>query len=188
MESSKTSLQDWSAPYTEGFILKLPSGRTASIRPVSFSTFLRLGRIPEPLTSFVIDLVEFGKFHRATDPLTGEPQFRLKTPELHTDQDWREWFDLLDSVCETCFVEPKVRRSTVGTEWEAGDSITPDMIDLEDKYFVYGYLGEPVEKLKTFFLRSSQLVAPLSATIEHTHPSVRALELAGMAEDDLGNR
>ena len=77
-----TSATAWAAPYEEGVVVGFPSGGLARIRAMTFETFLRIGNIPDPLTSFMIEVMDGGKF----------ADCKLKTPDPHSKQQWDEWF------------------------------------------------------------------------------------------------
>lgn len=114
----------------ESAILKLPSGRVVEARAVSFFYLLKLGRIPDQLTTQVIDHV-FG---------SADLVFDLKKPK-----NLQAFLELLDAVCESCLVNPRVVK-----EAKADDEITVDDVIEADKMFLYKLINRPASELATF--------------------------------------
>lgn len=125
-----TSAEEWMRPYEEGVTIKLPSGNNATIRPVSISTYLAAGHIPN-------ELLPIATAHFVTE---------TQTAEVKTAEDYLNYVRLLDAFCKTCYVYPKV----VDERKDPKTEILASAIDEADKIFLIGFLGSPAERLKSF--------------------------------------
>lgn len=175
MDLVPTSATSWAAPYQEGVVVGFPSGNLARIRPITFETFLRIGHIPDPLTSFMIEIMDGGKYADG----------KLKMPDLHSKQQWEEWFSLLNSICVSCFVEPQVVLPS-DDPLPPGSVIT-DMISYEDKLHLYACLGASIERLKAFFLRSAERVATVAASTGNAQGRIANHADRGMGDEPTGD-
>lgn len=170
VQLTPSSASEWQPEvFEQGYSYKLPSGRIMALRPMGINVYLRIGFIPDPLTSFVIDLMEKGLYEKVTDPITGKVAFNRRLPETKTKQQYADWLDLLDAICEASAVSPKV----VGRgQPRQPDELSVDMLSLTDKHFIFSLFGEPVERLKTYFLLQERGLESVAADADNPSSSV----------------
>lgn len=125
----------------EGKVVELPSGLAARVRPVSADVFVKLGKVPDALTPVI------------TQAILGAG-LELKVEKF---EDVKTTLQLLDAICELCFVEPKVAVGREPTENE----ITLDDIPLEDKFALLELFMMPASKLASFRPKSGAGLEPL---------------------------
>lgn len=122
--------------------VQLPSGNVATLRPLGFDLVFRLSRIPDFLTPLIV------KAFKGEDVTDG---FQIEQFEQSL-----EFFDFLDSLCELAFVHPQIVKEQVGE-----GEITSDVIDFEDKMFVYTTIGRSRQWLEMFRPGQTPHVEPL---------------------------
>jgi hypothetical protein len=135
---------DWRKPREEGFVLALPSGNSARIRPVALDVLLRNGEIPDLLTPFVAQMVYSGV---DTDELD-----KLLSPEVLTEQS-TEMLGLIDAVVTAAFVEPRIV-----AEPQADDEISIADVELADRGTVFSLAVLPANDLRRFLERQAASV------------------------------
>lgn len=138
---------DWRKPREEGFILALPSGNAARIRPVALDVLLRNGDIPDLLTPFVAQMVYQGV---NTDELD-----KLLSPEKLTEQS-TEMLKLIDAVVMAAFVEPRIVPDP-----QADDEISIEDVELADRGTVFSLAVLPANELRKFLTRQAASVEPV---------------------------
>lgn len=111
--------------------VELPSGNVVTMRPLGYDLVFKSARIPDFLTPLIIKAFK----GEATDDT-------LKIDEMKNVQ---EFLGMLDSLCELAFVSPRVVKDAPGE-----DEITVDMIDFEDKTWVYAQIGKSRQWLEMF--------------------------------------
>lgn len=122
--------------YTEGQVVELPSfaeGQpfVARIRRPSILALAKSGKIPNSL------------LQTANGLFNGDPKDRQKTDYL------KNVFDVLDVVCEACFLEP-----TYKDLQEAGVELT------DDQYmFIFNYTQTGVRALDSFRRKQADLTS-----------------------------
>lgn len=128
VEEAITSAKEWRRGREEGVLFHFPSGFLARVRTVNVGTFIRLGHIPDVLTSIV------------EKALRGDTDFdKLTIEELEQLQ------AIYDIYCETCFMEPKVVK-----ENPTDDQLMPDDISDIDKQTLFTFMGAPASMLAEF--------------------------------------
>jgi hypothetical protein len=138
---------DWRKPREEGFVLALPSGNSARIRPVALDVLLRNGEIPDLLTPFVAQMVYSGV---DTDELD-----KLLSPEKLTEQS-TEMLGLIDAVVTAAFVDPRIV-----AEPQADDEISIVDVELADRGTVFSLAVLPANDLRRFLERQEASVEPV---------------------------
>jgi hypothetical protein len=136
-----TKGSDWRKPREEGFVLALPSGNAARIRPVALDVLLRNGEIPDLLTPFVAQMVYSGV---DTDELD-----KLLSPEKLTEQSG-EMLELIDAVVTAAFVEPRIVADP-----QADDEISIADVELADRGTVFSLAVLPANDLRRFLERQT---------------------------------
>lgn len=134
-----TSGVDWRKPREEGFVIALPSGNNARIRPVALDVLLRQGKIPDLLTPFVAQMVYEGV---DTDELN-----QLLSVEKLTENS-TEMLALIDAIVTAAFVEPHIVESP-----QADDEITIEDVGLADRGTVFSLAVLPANDLRRFLER-----------------------------------
>jgi hypothetical protein len=154
-----TSGSQWRKNREEGELIQLPySGYLVRIRTVRPDALLRLGKIPQVLTTLMLDLI----YDRGEDD-----QFEkfLTTPE-----DQQEAINMLDSlkiVCTAGLISPKIVDEPVGD-----DEITIEDMDLGDRSFIFRLVFAPAEALSRFRPGSPADVDVVSNGISEPQPSL----------------
>ncbi len=141
MSDQPTRGTDWRKPREEGFVLALPSGNTARIRPVALDVLLRRGEIPDLLTPFVAQMVYQGV---DTDELD-----KLLSPEKLTEQS-TEMLALIDAVVTAAFVEPRIVEDP-----KEDDEISIADVELADRGTVFSLAVLPANDLRRFLARQT---------------------------------
>lgn len=154
-----TSGAQWRKNREEGELVQLPySGNIVRIRTVRPDSLLRLGKIPQVLSAFVLDLI----YDRGDDN-----QFEnfLTTPE-----DQAEAIAMLESlriVCTAGLIYPKIVEDPV-----ADDEISIDDMDLGDRSFIFRLVFAPAEALQRFRPGSVSDVAVVANGVGDPQPSL----------------
>ncbi len=136
-----TPAAEWRREREEGVPLTLPSGNTARIRSINFDTLLKYGRLPDPLTPAVHEL------------LTKDPKKDALADLNNHPEDLAPWLALVDAVTLTCFVQPKVldiRADALGDRVLADDEILLEDVPLGDKMYLLNLFYVPVTLLGSF--------------------------------------
>lgn len=144
-QNTITSGRAWRQPREEGFVKALPSGNVARLRPVDMSALLASGEIPDILTPLAVSTI-----------MDGADTEKLANPEdlaEHTSEMIR-FFNL---VCKAAFLEPRIVDDPQGD-----DEISIEDVELQDRSFVYALATQPAEVLRTFRLRETPDVDPVS--------------------------
>jgi len=132
---------DWRKPREEGYLLALPSGNTARIRPVALDVLLRHGEIPDILTPLIAKMIYEGV---DTDELD-----RLLSVETLAEQS-DEMLALIDAICTASFVQPRIV-----DEPQAEDEIAIADVDLADRGTVFSLAVLPARHLRSFCERQA---------------------------------
>ena len=117
-----TSGAQWRQARVFGELVPLPSGNVARLRKLSLLGFMRKGKIPDPLSAVINEMVA-GKRREAAD--------------LDTFSDFA---DLLDLICREAFVEPKI----VDDPQEDGE-ISIEDIDFQDRMAVFNWSQKEIQ-------------------------------------------
>lgn len=124
-----TSAKDWRKGREEGVVFHFPSGLTARVKPVSVSTFIAVGHIPDILSSIVQKLIG------QDAPMADMPL-----------DDMRKAMEVYDIFCKTCFLCPVIVDEVKNTETE----ITLEDISDTDKQTLFAFMGSPASALAAF--------------------------------------
>lgn len=146
-----TSARDWKNKVnTQGSDLELPSGNTALVRQISPEAFITSGLIPDPLSAVISEAINSKKGlpPKKMEELTKDPKQLAST------------FELFDRVLCYVVLEPtvsmppacKVCGKYANTDEHRGenahnyteaqrdpDVLYADMVDMEDKMFVFNW-------------------------------------------------
>ena len=132
---------DWRKAREEGFILTLPSGNAARIRPVALDVLLRNGEIPDLLTPFVAQMVYEGVDTGELDKLLSVEKLTESSTEMLT---------LIDAVVTAAFVEPHIVENP-----QADDEIAIEDVELADRGTVFSLAVLPANDLRRFLERQA---------------------------------
>lgn len=141
-KQSVTSAAAWREPREKGYVLALPSGNTARIRPVALDVMIQDGRLPDLLSPIAArslwtetDVEEIGK-----------------VGELATGM-----AELFGYVCKASFIEPRI----VDGEEDLGEGeISLSDISFDDKAFVFQLAIQPAQVLHRFCEKQAGDVEP----------------------------
>ena len=109
------------------------------MRPVTSELLFRLGRIPDALTSFVMD----GLDDEIEDAEAETIRIARENPI--------EWLDYIDAVVATAFVMPRIVDNP-----SADDEISIDDVEKGDKEYVAGLVFMPASQLARFLEGQSE--------------------------------
>ena len=140
-KSAITSAAAWREPRENGFVVTLPSGNTARIRPVALDVMIQDGRLPDLLSPIAArslwtetDVEEIGK-----------------VGELATGM-----AELFGYVCKASFIEPRV---VDGEDLGEGEISLSDVC-FDDKAFVFQLAIQPAQVLHRFCEQQTRDVEP----------------------------
>lgn len=125
-----TSGRAWRERVREGVVVQLPSGFVARVRGAQPDVLIRLGRIPDALTPVIADIME-GKEDSGTT--------------LATLDDLRNYTDLVDAICASSMVEPRIVDKAA-----AEDEIDAATLEWADKVFLVSIVGVTTQQLERF--------------------------------------
>lgn len=127
-----TSASAWREPREKGFVVTLPSGNAARIRPVALDVMIQDGTLPDLLSPIAAkslwtetDIEEIGK-----------------VAELATGM-----AELFGQVCKAAFLDPRVVESDEGLG--EGEIALAD-VSFDDKAFVFQLAIQSAQILRTF--------------------------------------
>lgn len=156
---SPTSGAQWRKNREEGELIQLPfSGYLVSIRTVQPDALLRLGKIPQVLSSLVLDVI----YDRGDDD---KFEKFLTTPE-----DQQEALQMLESlrvVCTAALLSPRIVENP-----QADDEISIEDMDLGDRSFIFRLAFAPAEALTTFRYKPPSDVAVMANGVGDPQPSI----------------
>lgn len=158
---------EWRKPREQGFPVVFPSGLEARLRPVSVDFFMRVGRVPDLMTPFIVRLITDG-------------QAELDIPESYDDI--LQFNEFLNQLVMFAFVEPEVVAQDPNE-----DQITLDDLSYGDKLIALRALMVPASQLeKTFFRLSNKNMGNIQSsesTSNETQQNARDQETVQL---DLG--
>ena len=131
-ELNVTSGKAWRRLREEGQLVELPSGFVARLRPVGLIELWKLGKIPDTLTSVVVEL------------LTAQ-QMETERALKNATENMKNIAALYDVVCTAAFIEPRVVDNPV-----ADNEISADDIDQADKEYILSWVNAPAVALRRF--------------------------------------
>lgn len=136
---NETPAIEWRKPREVGFKIQLPSGKVARIRPITSALLYKLGRVPDALTSFVME----GFDDAVEDPVAETSRIAQDNPEA--------WNTYVDGIVETAFVYPRIVENP-----SADDEISIEDVEDGDKEYVVSVVFTPASQLAIFLERQSQ--------------------------------
>lgn len=120
----------WRKPRQEGYVITLPSGNTARLRPVALDVMITSGKLPDILTPI------------AAKTLWAE----IETEEIGNVAEMASGMaDLFGIVCKAAFMEPAVVDKP-----KADNEISLEDISFEDKAAVFQLAIQPAKVLERF--------------------------------------
>jgi len=132
-----TSGSEWRRNREEGELIQLPySGKLVRLRTVRPDMLLRLGKIPNPLSALMVDIIY------------GTTEDDRLDRFLDTQEGVEAALDMLESlrvVCTAAFIQPRIVDDPVGD-----DEISIDDLELSDRSYIFRLSFIPAEALKTF--------------------------------------
>ncbi len=139
-ENQFTSAREWRKFREEGAFVKLPSGFTARLRPVSMQWLYKSGKIPDALTTLVAEIIKAGD---ATIPDVKDAATAI--------------IDLKIVVAKAAFINP-----TIVDEIKDPDSeILYEDLWEEDTEFVLSWAQRPQKELANFRTEQEPVVEPV---------------------------
>jgi hypothetical protein len=154
-----TSGSLWRRNREEGEIIQLPySGKIVRLRTVRPDQLLKFGRIPDPLTKLVVDMI-YGK--------TGTDDVDSFLEAQESVEEAREMLESLRVVCTAGLIEPKVVDNPI-----ADDEISIDDIELADRGYIFRLVFVPAEALSTFRYESPSDVEVMANGAADPQPSI----------------
>lgn len=139
-----TSAFQWRRPREEGFLIRLPSGNTARLRPVALDVMLASGKLPDLLTPIAAQ-----SLWTETNTETLGQQGELA----------KSYVELINAIVPAAMMCP-----TISATPTADDEISLSDLDFSDKVAIFQLVTQPVEVLRRF--RDQQ-----SADVELVHDS-----------------
>lgn len=137
-----TSAAEWRKPREEGYVVTLPSGHVARLRPVALDVLIVSGKLPDLLTPL------------AAKSLWVETDGEKIGNEAEQAKGYAE---LVNIVVPAAMVEPRIV-----DEPEGDDEISLEDIDFADKVAVFQLATQPAEVLRRFRDKQERDVAAVS--------------------------
>jgi hypothetical protein len=154
-----TKGSEWRRNREEGEIIQLPySGKLVRMRTVRPDHLLKLGRIPDPLTKLVVDMV-FGKTETKDIDSFLEEQSSVEAA--------KDMLESLRVVCTAGIIEPKIVDNPV-----ADDEIAIDDIELADRGYIFRLVFVPAEALSNFRYKPPTDVEVMANGAAEPQPSI----------------
>lgn len=141
-----TSVSEWRTTPIEGFVLKLPSGKSVKMRrTLDMFELLRQGRIPNPLAGVVRKMMDGG----------GKP---TNMKDIADDPKALEQFlDLLNSAVARAVIEPRVVVTEDGNPPE--DALDVTEIDMDDRMYIFAVAQGGATDLEQFRKQQDEFMA-----------------------------
>ena len=125
-----TSGAAWRSPRTEGYLIQLPSGCVARLRPVALDVLIQNVTIPDLLS----DLAAKSLWEEtASETIAADPKLAL------------QYMQLINCIVPAAMLEPVIVESP-----SAENEIALDDLDFTDKLSVFNLAIGPVEALRRF--------------------------------------
>lgn len=126
-----TGAADWKKAREEGYLITLPSGKVARLRPVALDVLVMSGTLPDILTQVAAGALFIEQEYAAM----GQGEMAQRYTEL------------INIIVPAAFLEPKI--ATNGSP-PADDEITLDDIDFPDKVIVFNLATGGARSLELF--------------------------------------
>lgn len=154
-----TSGTEWRKNREQGELIQLPfCGRFVRLRTVRPDTLVRLGKIPNVLTTLVLNMI----YDRGE-----EDQFEKFLTNVESREEALEMLESLRVVCTASMVSPKIVDNP-----QADDEISIDDLDLGDRSYIFRLAFVPAEALSTFRYKPPSDVAVVANGEGNPQPSV----------------
>jgi hypothetical protein len=153
-----------------GSIVTLPSGLNAKIRIRGMETFLKSGMIPNSLMGVVQTALEKNdpSSKKVEDSQDDALQKLMEEPDKINDL-----LTLVDSVTIDCFVQPRVYPVPDNQEELDDAKLYVDVLDFEDKMFVFSVAVGGTKDLETFRSGFASSVESAQLSLEVERPPFR---------------
>jgi hypothetical protein len=136
-----TSGLEWRKNREQGELIQLPfSGRLVRLRTVKPDMLLRQGKIPQVLTTLVINMI----YDQGPDN-----QFEAFLSPQETAEEAMAMLESLRVVCTAGLIAPKVVENP-----QTDDEISIDDIELSDRGYIFRLVFAPAEALSRFRAKS----------------------------------
>lgn len=125
-----TSGRAWRKAREEGYIITLPSGNVAKLRPVALDVLITSGKLPDLLT-----------------PIAARTLWTEDSPQKIAEQAElaQGYAELVNVIVPAAFLSPRIVDSP-----QADDEISLDDLDFTDKVAVFNLCTAPAAALETF--------------------------------------
>lgn len=128
-----TPAKAWRQPREEGYLIPLPSGNVARLRPVALDVLILSGELPDLLSPIAAkmlweDLPDVAEIANAAELATGTAK-------------------LMNHVCRAAMMEPPV--AAMGEEPKDGEIALED-IDFQDKSIIFQLAISPAVAMRNF--------------------------------------
>lgn len=150
-----TSGADWRKPREEGYLLTLPSGYVARLRPPALHDMMAQGEIPAPLVNMAAEVIWEGDLEAIGELLTEAEKNEQKRAKIHKTVP--DFIKLARIVCRAAFVSPRIV-----DEPKADDEISIKDLDEGDIFYVWRTATKGASTLA--FFRDQQV-----ANVEAVH-------------------
>jgi hypothetical protein len=126
-----TGAADWKKAREEGYVITLPSGKVARLRPVALDVLIMSGTLPDILTQV------------AAGSLFVEQEYET----IAQGEMAQRYTELINIIVPAAFLEPKI---AINGNPPAADEITLDDIDFADKVIVFNLATGGSRSLELF--------------------------------------
>lgn len=153
-DTQVTSAAAWRQPREEGYVVTLPSGNAARLRPVALDVLITSGSLPDLLT-----------------PVAASTLFQERELSAIGEQGQvaQQYAELINAVVPAAFLEPRVVENPT-----ADDEISLDDVDFSDKVAVFQLATAGAVALRTFRERQAASVDALPDGKSDGHTAKRA--------------
>lgn len=148
----------------------LPSGNVAKLRRPGMEAFITAGIIPNSLLEIITKEMEKAKRAKPDEAVPEMDEASVEAlfsdPTKLTDV-----MTLVDRILVYCVIEPKVKPTPGEDEPRLENVLYPDMVDMDDKFFVFSYAVGGTRDLERFrgeFAASVDDVRPRKAVVKPT--------------------
>lgn len=131
-----TSAVEWRKPREEGFLVRLPSGKTCRLRPIAMDNMVISGLFPDFMAPIIQEAIS-GK-HSELD-ITAIMEKVGIVDAIKQEQEMKR------ILCKSAFVYPRIV-----DEPKADDEIAFEDVEIGDAEFVIRLVQRPVNELATF--------------------------------------
>jgi hypothetical protein len=120
----------WRKSREEGYVISLPSGNSAKLRPISLDLLVMHGKIPDMLT-----------------PIAAKSLWvETSTEEIGRERDLSaKYIELINLIVPLAMIDPKVVESP-----QADDEISLEDLDFMDKLAIFNLVTQPADMLRSF--------------------------------------